>query len=248
MLKWEEPENHLSAVNLRRLIQLIVGNKKGQLFITTHSSDISTRLEINNLLIMNRDKLTPTTLHQLQNETSKYFSKTPPASIVEFVTATKIILVEGPAEFIMLEKFYESVTNGKKPESEGVSIIDVRGLSFKRYLEIAKLTGSKVAVITDNDGNHLKNCVKKYEDFNSLENIQIFYDSDNAKTTYEIVLYNCNTVLCEQLFKGRIRETTTTVQDWMLNNKTEAAFSLVSQENTVNVPEYIKRAIEWIRK
>ena len=244
----EEPENHLSAVNLRRLIQLIVGNKKGQLFITTHSSDISTRLEINNLLIMNRDKLTPTTLHQLQNETSKYFSKTPPASIVEFVTATKIILVEGPAEFIMLEKFYESVTNGKKPESEGVSIIDVRGLSFKRYLEIAKLTGSKVAVITDNDGNHLKNCVKKYEDFNSLENIQIFYDSDNAKTTYEIVLYNCNTVLCEQLFKGRIRETTTTVQDWMLNNKTEAAFSLVSQENTVNVPEYIKRAIEWIRK
>lgn len=242
----EEPENHLSAVNLRKLIQLIVANKNGQLFITTHSSDISTRLEINNLLIMTRGMPTPTTLHDLKNETSKYFSKTPPASIVEFVTATKIILVEGPAEFIMLEKFYESITNGQKPEVEGVSIIDVRGLSFKRYLEIAKLTGSRVAVITDNDGDYLKNCVEKYKDFSSLNNIQVFFDSDNTKTTYEIVLYNCNTSLCDQLFQNRTKGTL--VQNWMLNNKTEAAFSLVSQENPVIVPEYIKRAIEWIRK
>ena len=146
----------------------------------------------------------------------------------------------------MLEKFYESVTNGQKPEVEGVSIIDVRGLSFKRYLEIAKLTGSRVAVITDNDGDYLNNCVEKYKDFNSLKNIQVFFDADNTKTTYEIVLYNCNTSLCDQLFQKRTKGTL--VQNWMLNNKTEAAFSLVSQENPVIVPEYIKRAIEWIRK
>lgn len=242
----EEPENHLSAVNLRKLIQLIVAHKNGQLFITTHSSDISTRLEINNLLIMNKDKSKPTTLYQLHSETSKYFSKTPPASIVEFVTAKKVILVEGPAEFIMLERFYESVTNGQKPELDGVSIIDVRGLSFKRYLEIARLTGSKVAVITDNDGNYAKNCVEKYDDFKLIDNIEIFYDDDNTKTTYEIVLYDCNSSLCDQLFQKKTR--TSTVQDWMLNNKTEAAFSLVTQNDIVTVPEYIKRAIEWVRK
>ena len=44
------------------------------------------------------------------------------------------------------EKFYEECA-GCSPESDGIHIIDVRGLSFKRYLDIAKLTGCKVAVI-----------------------------------------------------------------------------------------------------
>ena len=33
-----------------------------------------------------------------------------------------------------------------------------------------------------------------------------------------------------------------------LKNKTEAAFSLLSQDQTVIVPDYIKRAINWIRE
>jgi hypothetical protein len=34
----------------------------------------------------------------------------------------------------------------------------------------------------------------------------------------------------------------------MLKNKTEAAFSLLSQDQTITVPDYIKRAINWIRE
>lgn len=37
----EEPENHLSPVNLRKLIQRVSETQSGQLFITTHNSLIS---------------------------------------------------------------------------------------------------------------------------------------------------------------------------------------------------------------
>ena len=42
----EEPENHLSHINLRKLIKKIADTQTGQLFITTHNSLISTRLEL----------------------------------------------------------------------------------------------------------------------------------------------------------------------------------------------------------
>ncbi len=237
----EEPENHLSPVNLRKLVQLITRTRRGQLFITTHNSLISTRLELQNLLIMHEnagDK--PTKLKDLSEGTAKYFMKAPPAGIVEFALASKAILVEGPSEYMLLEHFYQSVTH-HKPERDNVHIIDVRGLSFKRYLEIAVLTSSKVGVITDNDGDYQKHCVDKYTDFAGNPNIAVFFDNDNTKRTFEIVLYMNNSTLCDNLFDAG-------AQNFMLNNKTEAAFKLLSQEQPITVPDYIKRAIEWIKE
>ena len=237
----EEPENHLSHVNLRKLVQRVADTRSGQLFITTHNSLISTRLELKNLLIMHENgESKPIMLRDLSDETAKYFMKAPPASIVEFSLSRKTILVEGPSEYMLLEKFYES-TAGHLPEEDDVHIIDVRGLSFKRYLEIAKQTGSKVAVITDNDEDYQKHCIDKYADFSSDSNIQIFFHDNNGQRTFEIVLYANNTTLCDGLFGGD-------AQDYMLKNKTEAAFSLLSQDQTVIVPDYIKRAINWIRE
>ena len=237
----EEPENHLSPVNLRKLVQSVAKTQSGQLFITTHNSLICTRLEIQNLLIMHENTgCQPTMLKNLSEETAKYFMKTPPASVVEFALARKALLVEGPSEFMLLEKFYKSIT-GRSPEDDNISIIDVRGLSFKRYLEIAQFTGCKVGVITDNDEDYQKHCIEKYADYSSDTNISVFYDSDNTKSTFEVVLYRDNPTLCDALFK-------TDAQKKMLSNKTEAAFMLLSQNHPINVPDYIKRAIEWIKE
>jgi putative ATP-dependent endonuclease of OLD family len=237
----EEPENHLSPVNLRKMIQRVAETRKCQLFITTHNSLISTRLELKNLLIMHsRCANQPIMLKDLSDETAKYFMKAPPASIVEFALSTKVILVEGPSEYMMMDKFYGTIA-GCKPEKDNVQIIDVRGLSFKRYLEIAKHTGCKVAVLTDNDQNAQKNCIEKYAEYNGDPNIKVFFESDISKRTFEIVLYNDNTALCDSLFNSP-------AQDYMLNNKTEAAYILLSQEQPIVVPEYMKRAIQWIRE
>ena len=237
----EEPENHLSPVNLRKLIQRVSETQSGQLFITTHNSLISTRLELKNLLIMhinNTDR--PITLKNLSDNTAEHFMKAPPASIIEFALAKKAVLVEGPSEYMLMEKFYEKCA-GCTPESDDVHIIDVRGLSFKRYLDIAKLTGCQVAVITDNDGDHQKHCVDKYADYASAPNIEIIYEANNAQKTFEIVFYEDNTALCDTLFGP-------SAQEYMLKNKTEAAFELLSQENDFVVPDYIKRSVQWIRE
>lgn len=182
----------------------------------------------------------PIALKDLSDETARYFMKAPPASIVEFALSRRSILVEGPSEYMLLEKFYESVT-GHSPETDNVHVIDIRGLSFKRYLEIAKQTGSKVAVITDNDKDFQKNCIDKYADYATDQNIQIFFHDNNDQRTFEIVLYDGNQSLCDSLFGDE-------AQDYMLKNKTEAAFSLLSQDQAIAVPEYIKRAIDWIRE
>ena len=237
----EEPENHLSPVNLRKLIQRVSETQSGQLFITTHNSLISTRLELKNLLIMHINGTEkPIMLKDLCDETAKYFMKAPPASIIEFALAKKAILVEGPSEYMLMEKFYETCA-GYSPESDGVHIIDVRGLSFKRYLDIAKLTGCKVAVITDNDTDYQKHCVDKYSDYASNPNLKIFYETDDAKRTFEIILYGDNSALCNTLFDSP-------ALCFMLNNKTEAAYALLSQDGLVVVPDYIKRGIKWIRE
>lgn len=237
----EEPENHLSHVNLRKLIQRVSEAQSGQLFITTHNSLISTRLELQNLLIMHEgaeDK--PTSLRDLSNETAKYFLKAPVANIIEFAISCKVILVEGPSEYMLFEKFYEAVA-GHKPETDDVHIIDVRGLSFKRYLEIAQLLGSKAVVVTDNDGDKQKHCIDKYADFSTNTDIKIAFEEDESKSTFERVLYNDNQTLCNQLFGDD-------ALNYMLNNKTEAAYSLLSQEQDIVVPVYIQGAIEWIKE
>lgn len=235
----EEPENHLSHVNLRKLIQKVAEAQNGQIFITTHNSLISTRLELKNLLIMHaNDACRPTMLKDLEENTAKYFIKTPPASIVEFALSQKVVLVEGPSEYMLLNSFYESVM-GRSPEKDDVHIIDIRGLSFKRYLEIAGFIGSKVAVLTDNDENAQQNCIDKYSDYATNPNIGVFFEPDNTKRTFEVVLYNCNSTLLDSLFGND-------ALNYMLRNKTEAAYTLLTQDQPIAVPEYIKRAIEWI--
>jgi predicted ATP-dependent endonuclease of OLD family len=182
----------------------------------------------------------PIMLKSLRDETAKYFMKTPPAGIVEYALAKKALLVEGPSEFMLMERFYYTIV-GRGPEADDIHIIDIRGLSFLRYLEIAKLTGGKVAIITDNDGDAKKHCIDKYSAYSNDPNIEIFYEDDCTKSTFEIVLYTDNSAVCDSIFG-------TNAQTFMLNNKTEAAYRLLSQDQQISVPNYIKRAIKWIRE
>lgn len=237
----EEPENHLSHVNLRKLVQRVSEAQTGQLFITTHNSLISTRLELRNLLIMSNQSVErPISLHSLNKSTAKYFMKAPPANIIEFSISSKVVMVEGPSEYMLFEDFYKMIT-GHKPEQDDVHIIDVRGLSFKRYLEITQLIQNKVAVVTDNDGDKQKNCIDKYADFLNNANIKVFSEDNNDKRTFEIVLYGDNQELCDELFGED-------ALNYMLKNKTEAAYLLLEQSENVVVPDYIRGAIEWIKE
>jgi predicted ATP-dependent endonuclease of OLD family len=240
VILFEEPENHLSHVNLKKLVTLISESQKGQTFLSTHNSLISTRLELENLIVLSSSGCNqPLYLRSLPKDTSNYFLKAPPANIIEFVLSPKVILIEGPSEYILFDQFYKQVTKSNL-NSDGIHVMDVRGLSFKRYLELAKISGSKIAVITDNDGNYNKTCVEKYKEFSSYNNIEIFFDENNNLRTFEKLVYNDNKTLCKNIF-GESPE------NYMLANKTDSALELSKQENLVT-PNYIKKAIDWIRE
>lgn len=241
----EEPENHLSHINMYKLIQLVRSAHDKQIFLTTHSSLISTRLNLKKSILLNSNVSVSLQLEQLPDTTAKFFMKAPDNNILEYVLSKKVILVEGDAEFILMEALYKKITNEELSQSD-VHILSVDGTSFKRYLDIARLLGIKTAVIRDNDSDYLENITNRYEDY-SLDNIKVFADNDNTRSTFEICMYQDNTNICDELFSSPRRRLS--IQDYMLKNKADVAFELLDKKaGDINVPEYIKEAIEWIKE
>jgi predicted ATP-dependent endonuclease of OLD family len=240
----EEPENHLSHINMKKLIQRIKKSENKQLFVATHSNLISTRLDLRKSILLNSNSNEPVLLSDLKEDTAKFFMKAPDNNILEFIMSDKVILVEGDAEYILMQCFYEKVTN-EKPEDSNIHILSVGGTSFKRYLDIAKLLQIKTCVIRDNDGDYDNKVVESFSDYTE-DFIGVFSESDNSISTFEIAMYKANTDICEQLFSPGRRSLS--VQDYMLANKADCAFVLLEKKShEIEVPDYIKTAIEWIK-
>lgn len=237
----EEPENHLSHRNMRRLISSIENATERQLIITTHSPYISSRLDLRNVQILSERSEAPTTLNDLPLKVAKFFMKAPDNNILDFILSDRVLLVEGDAEYILAEVLISHIMPSALNR---IHVISVNGTGFKNYLEVAKLTKAKVAVIRDNDGDHESTCVNNYAEYLG-QKIRIFYDSNDARSTFEICLYQDNRNLCEELF-GTSRRTLD-VQGYMLKNKTEAAFDLLNQrEDLIVAPSYFTEAIQWL--
>ena len=241
----EEPENHLSHSNMKKLIQKISSSANKQIFIATHSDLISTRLDLRKSILLNSTTTKPLKLNSLPEDTAKFFIKAPDNNILEFILSKKVILVEGDAEYILAEALFKNVT-GEEIQNCEVHIISVDGTSFPRYLDIAKILNIKTAVIRDNDGKYQENCVDRYSDYN-IGNIKIFADTDNSRSTFEICIYQDNQTICDELFlPGR---KTLTVQNFMIANKAEVAYTLLDKKGSQIIsPQYITDALKWIKE
>ena len=245
VLLLEEPENHLSHVNMKKLILKIRESVDKQIFIATHNNLISARLDLRRCILLNSSSAQPLLLSDLTDQTAEFFMKAPDNNILEFILSRKVILVEGNAEYILIEAFYTRAV-GQALEDSDTHVISIGGTSFKRYLDLARLLKIKTAVIRDNDGNYQQNCVDRYTDY-SCDHIKIFSDEDEERSTFEICLYADNGEICDELFGQQRR--TLSVQEYMLKNKAEAAFLLLqSKANELSAPPYILEAINWIRR
>lgn len=246
VLLLEEPENHLSHTNMRRLVSRISESEQNQIIIATHNSLISSRLNLRNAILLNSTGIGIATLDNLSNDTAKFFMKAPDNNVLEFILSNKVILVEGDAEYMLFDTLYSN--QNRNLEDDCVHIISVDGLSFKRYLDLAKILNIKVAVVRDNDGDAQKKCIDNYSKY-SQNNIKVFYDLDDVtRTTFEICIYNDNKDFCDNLFNnGRIQNPPL---DYMLEHKAEAAYRIAekceSDQVVLKVPDYIERAIAWI--
>lgn len=240
----EEPENHLSYLKMLELIDLIRGAQNRQLFISTHSDLVATRLNLKNCILLNSSSNKIVSLGALSNDTADFFTKAPDNNMLQFVLSPKSILVEGDAEFILMEALFKRAIT-KELFSSGVGVISVDGKCFKRYLDIAKLLGNKVAVITDNDHDYANNITTNYSDYSTFNNISIYSDTDNTRYTFEVCMYKDNKDICDNEFQTARRELP--IEEYMLKNKADAAFKLLkNRASEIIVPQYIKDAITWI--
>lgn len=240
----EEPENHLSFTNLNKLVDQISSKCEGkQIVLTTHSNYVLNKLGLDKVILINNGN--HMTLTDLNEDTYEYFKKLPGYDTLRLLLSEKAILVEGPSDELIVQKAYLQKHN-KLPIHDGIDVITVRGLSFKRFLEIADKLQKQVAVVTDNDGNVEQNIKNKYSEYLSHPTIKICHSTDETLKTLEPQLVAVNEIQRMNNILGKEFSTKDDLIKYMTasGNKNECALRIFDTEEEIVIPEYINEAIE----
>lgn len=176
---------------------------------------------------------------------------------LRLIQCKKAILCEGDSDELVIQKAYMQMHDGRLPIYDGIEVISV-GISFLRFLEIAKLLEKPVAVVTDNDGD-IEAIDKKYEDYlggNEKSYIKICVDRnvDTGNLMIGEKNYNYNTLEPKLLnangleLLNKIFETSYSNEDelrkYMKHNKTECALKIFDTKEKIEIPQYILEAIQ----
>ncbi|WP_370174492.1 ATP-dependent nuclease [Leeuwenhoekiella palythoae] len=238
----EEPENHLTYSRMSSLIDKINERSKGnQLLITTHSSFVTNKLGLEHLILLSNKKLIK--LDDLKPSTYNYFKKLPGHDTLRVILSSKPILVEGPSDELIVNYAYFK-KYGKTPLENGRDVISVKGLSFKRFLEIANKLDLQITVITDNDGD-IAALEKKYKDFKGSKNIIISYDTDINYPTLEPQIVKINNLDVLNKLYGKKFKSKEEAISWITSssNKTECALKILESDGKILVPDYISEVL-----
>jgi predicted ATP-dependent endonuclease of OLD family len=239
----EEPENNLSYTNMSVLISKISKSTGKQLFISTHSSFVANKLGLQHLHLVANRKTVP--LKALSKDTYDYFLKLPGYNTLRVLLANQAILVEGPADELIVQRAY--IDNyGKQPIEDGIDVVAVDSLAFQRYCELALLIKKHLIVVTDNDKNAeaVRERYKKYGDL-----VTLCVEPDNALNTLEPSVLAVNMDSFE-VFRSIIylgsdikSRDVESIKDFMKKNKTDWSMRVFISEQKIKYPRYILKAI-----
>lgn len=213
----EEPEAHLHPNMQYKLLAYLKNLKtqisdnieiKNQIFITTHSPNITATLSPEEIIIFSMDRSNdlPTNMavvlsKNFEYEKIKFLFKNPEHNkenrinlltqaqnhIIKFLDVTrsdilfseKLIFVEGLAEKLLIPKYFKELVK------EHVSIVELGGINFNHFLPLAFGTNKKILCITDkdieiitDDGNQLKLDIDNYKYGNNRID-ELFLDMEN---------------------------------------------------------------------
>ena len=253
----EEPENHVSHTRLNKLIKCISEQyAEKQILISTHSSFVANKLGLGKVMLL--DNLKITKFSDLSEETYNFFKKVAGYDTLRMILCKKAILCEGDSDELVIQKAYMQLNDGRLPIEDGIEVISV-GVSFLRFLEIADFIQTKIAVVTDNDGD-MEAIKKKYKNYmgeNQNDYIKICVDNIVDTGTLKIGEsgYNYNTLEPKLLIVNgmeklnRILGTDYMEEDdlrkYMKHNKTECGLKIFESSEDIEIPEYILEAIRW---
>lgn len=135
------------------------------------------------------------------------------------------------------------------PIEDEIDVISV-GLTFKRFLEIAKKIDQPVAVVTDNDGDYANKITEKYKKFSGAGCIGIFADNRDQLYTLECQLVEANkdklSELCATIqIDNSTYDTEEKIAEYMMDHKTEWALRVFESTKGLNFPKYVTDAVGW---
>jgi predicted ATPase len=259
----EEPENHLSHINLIQLVSYIEQKNTGkQILLTTHSSYVLNKLSIKNLCLLSNDYVK---LKDIDADTVGTLKRLPGYDTLRLVLAQKVILVEGPSDELVLKKIYRGL-KGHLPEEDGIDIIVARGIGFKVYLDIAKALKHPMRVVKDNDYDYQKNIVDwRNEDYKDCDFIECFSPEDNEQHSLEpaLVAANADTVAAlDKLAKVMLSQKTygkeyascsdlaakrAFMNGWYdaPKKKVDSAVRIFDTLETISYPDYLTKAVTF---
>lgn len=236
----EEPENHLSFSTLNLLMDKVANKCEGkQVLATTHSSYVLNKLGLESLILINRDRVMK--IGELPADTEDYFKKLSGYDTLRVVLAKKVIIVEGPSDELLVQRAYLA-KHGKLPIFDGVDVVNVRGLSAKRFLDLARGVVRDVVVVTDNDGKDPASVAAGFEEY-AADNVKICVGAENGGPTLEPQLLFANSRALLNLVFGKEYDADEALLGYMAANKTTCALALFETKADLKVPSYIEDAV-----
>lgn len=203
MLVVEEPEAHLHPSMQDKFLKFLrdnIGNDRvRQIFITSHSTHVTSAIELEEIICLHHDVEGNTSVGYLGKvfdnsaddlKSLKYVKRFLDATKSNMLFAEKIILVEGLAEQLLMGIFAESLKNPL--ENHHVSVINIGGRYFNHFLKLfdteqsASAIFKKVVCITDRDPTRREKIEDEEQNQKNYEKCYPFeYGLDSDKYEYK---------------------------------------------------------------
>ena len=169
ILAIEEPEAHLHPAMQYKFLKFLdknlkVDHKVRQIFITTHSSQITSAVKLDDIICLHKgeDGVTNVcypgkvfTNSEEDKKSKNYVQRFLDATKSDMLFARKIILVEGIAEDLLMNTLARY--DGKSLEDQHVAVVNINGRYFRHFVKLFNTEASpnaipkKVACVTDRD-------------------------------------------------------------------------------------------------
>jgi putative ATP-dependent endonuclease of OLD family len=153
----EEPEAHLHP-QLQRVLLATLQRKTVQVFITTHSTHITSGVPLSSQIILTSSGgavstcVKAATIPGLEHGDIADLERYLDATRSSLLYARRVLLVEGPAEQFVIPRLVKSVMNVDLDEA-GIAVVPIFGTHFKPYARLFGAGGidKRCAVLTDGD-------------------------------------------------------------------------------------------------
>lgn len=197
----EEIEAHLHPQAQMQIIEALQNEKNIQLILTTHSPNLGSKINLDNLILCNNNSAFPfgSDYTELEPEDYTFLERFLDTTKANLFFAKGVIFVEGWAEEILLPSLAKKLKSQniipKDLTEAGVSVVNIGNTAFLRYSRIFLRRENleldiPVSIVTDVDIRDYEKKAKVDEDGNIVK-------TDEGKTEYEYLKRDTATVQTE---------------------------------------------------